>query len=314
MASKVVKHSKRPAAKLRQWSDESMLGAIRAVREGEFGVNRAALEYGVPRTTLKDRLSGRVTHGSQSGAKPYLSREEEKELFDFLITCSNLGYGKTRKEVMLLVEGIMKKKGRSLDKPISNGWWLRFLEWWPKLSLRKGDSFSVARDKMTSPEVFDGYFKLLKETLEKNDLMHKPSQIYNCDESGMPLEHKLPRTVSPKGVKKVRQGSRAKQAGKENNSKRVRAYAPTASSLASSSNSTTKQYPTRKKAKTVETAPKVSDDVCAVCTGAYVDESGDVTADWIQCADAACGVWSHVDCLEKHAAGHVCAICFSIFT
>ena len=205
MASKVVKHSKRPAAKLRQWSDESMLGAIRAVREGEFGVNRAALEYGVPRTTLKDRLSGRVTHGSQSGAKPYLSREEEKELFDFLITCSNLGYGKTRKEVMLLVEGIMKKKGRSLDKPISNGWWLRFLERWPKLSLRKGDSFSVARDKMTSPEVFDGYFKLLKETLEKNDLMHKPSQIYNCDESGMPLEHKLPRTVSPKGVKKVRQ-------------------------------------------------------------------------------------------------------------
>ena len=75
---------------------------------------------------------------------------------------------------------------------------------------------------------------------------------------------------------------RAKQAGKENNSKRVRAYAPTASSSASSSNSTTKQYPTRKKAKTVETAPKVSDDVCAVCTGAYVDdvdESGDVTAD-----------------------------------
>ena len=83
MASKVVKRSKRPAAKLRQWSDESMLGAV---REGEFGVNRAALEYGVPRTTLKDRLSGRVTHGSQSGAKPYLSREEEKELFDFLIT------------------------------------------------------------------------------------------------------------------------------------------------------------------------------------------------------------------------------------
>ena len=61
----------------------------------------------------------------------------------------------------------------------------------------------------------------------------------------------------------------------------------------------------------------MSDDVCVVCTGAYVDdvdESGDVTADWIQCADAACGVWSHVDCLEKHAAGHVCAIRFSIFT
>ncbi len=70
------------------------------------------------------------------------------------------------------------------------------------MSLRKGDAFSVARDKMTSQVVFDSYFKLLKETY---DLLDKPGQIYNCDESGMPLEHKLSRTVSPKGVKKVRQ-------------------------------------------------------------------------------------------------------------
>jgi hypothetical protein len=80
---------------------------------------------------------------------------------------------------MLLVEGIVKKKGRSLDKPISNGWWLRFMERWPKLSLRKGDSFSVARDKMTSPEVFDSYFKLLKETLEKSDLLVKFITVMN---------------------------------------------------------------------------------------------------------------------------------------
>ena len=45
--------------KLREWSDESMLGTIQAVREGTFRVNRAALEYGVPKTTLNDRISGR---------------------------------------------------------------------------------------------------------------------------------------------------------------------------------------------------------------------------------------------------------------
>ena len=123
---------------------------------------------------MKDRISGRVIHGSTSGAKPYLSREEEEELVDFLVTCSKLGYGKTRREVLLLVEAAVKKKGRSLDKPVSNGWWLRFRERWPNLSLRKGDSFSVARDKMTNPEVFDSYFKLLQDTLEKYDLMHKP--------------------------------------------------------------------------------------------------------------------------------------------
>ena len=61
----------------------------------------------------------------------------------------------------------------------------------------------MARDKIASPDIFDNYFKLLQETLEKYDLMHKPAQLYNCDESGMPLEHKLPWTISPKGVKKL---------------------------------------------------------------------------------------------------------------
>ena len=49
-----------------------MLGAIKAASEGT-GINRAALEFGVPKTTLKDRISGRVQHGSKSGRVPYLS-------------------------------------------------------------------------------------------------------------------------------------------------------------------------------------------------------------------------------------------------
>ena len=126
---------------------------------------------------------------------------------NFLVTCSKLGYGKTRRDVLLLVEAAIKKKGRSLDKPVSNGGGGSDFGkgGLPNLSLRKDDAFSVTRDKMTSPDIFDNYFKLLQETLEKYDLMHKPAQLYNCDESGMPLEHKLPRTISPKDVKKVRQ-------------------------------------------------------------------------------------------------------------
>ena len=197
------KLSNRPK-KHRQWSEESMRGAMNAVKEGLMGVNRAALEFAVPRTTLKDRISGRVIHGTNTGPKPYLSMEEEKELVDFLLKSSKMGYGKTRSQVMKIVEATMKKKGMEHCR-ISAGWWAAFCKRWPILSLRKGDSFSIAREKMTSRDVFDSYFKMLKETLEEYDLMDKPAQIYNCDESGMPLEHKLPKTISLKGTKKVRQ-------------------------------------------------------------------------------------------------------------
>ena len=100
----------------------------------------------------------------------------------------------------------MKKKGRLLvGSSVSQGWRSRFKERWPELSLRKGDAFSLAREKMTSAEVFNSYFNLLEETLKKYSLIEKPAQLYNCDESGMPLEHKLPKIIAEKGTKKVRQ-------------------------------------------------------------------------------------------------------------
>ena len=56
--------------KYKQWAEEkTMLGAIKAFSEG-LGQNRAALEYGVPATTLKDRISGKVSHGCKAGKAP----------------------------------------------------------------------------------------------------------------------------------------------------------------------------------------------------------------------------------------------------
>ena len=45
--------SNRPK-KLRQWKKESMANALDAVATGKIGVNRAAMEFNVPCTTLKD--------------------------------------------------------------------------------------------------------------------------------------------------------------------------------------------------------------------------------------------------------------------
>ena len=50
--------------------DEQMTAATKSVQEGKFGVNEAALQHGVPLTTLKDRLSGRVQHGAKPGPLP----------------------------------------------------------------------------------------------------------------------------------------------------------------------------------------------------------------------------------------------------
>ena len=202
--------SNRPK-RLRQWSDVSMMKALDAVVKGKMGVNRAALEFNVPRTTLKDKIAGRVAHGCNMGPKPYLTYEEEQELVEFLMNCSKMGYGKTRQDVMKLVESYIVKKGITLEdnrgSKLSNGWWVRFLQRWPKLSLRKGDLFAVVHEEASSYDVFKSYFDLLEDVMMEHGLKGRPSQIYNCDESGMPLQHKVPKVISAKGCKKVRQVS-----------------------------------------------------------------------------------------------------------
>ncbi len=50
-----------PAKKVKrkQWTETQMKAALEAVASGS-SVNRAAVDHGVPPTTLKDRLAGRV--------------------------------------------------------------------------------------------------------------------------------------------------------------------------------------------------------------------------------------------------------------
>ena len=105
-----VLHSPAKKAKRKQWTDSQMISAMKAVQTGIMGVNEAAIKHGVPKTTLKDRISNRVTHGTKPGPKQYLNNEEEKELTEFLKDSAAIGYGKTRVEVMNIAECAAKKK------------------------------------------------------------------------------------------------------------------------------------------------------------------------------------------------------------
>ena len=53
-------------------------------------------------------------------------------------------------------------------------------------------------------ETMTAYFDLLKNVLMETKLTESPNQIYNIDETGMPLEHHPPKVVAKKSQKKVR--------------------------------------------------------------------------------------------------------------
>ena len=58
-----------------------------------------------------------MKHGTKPGPVAYLDPSEEEELVNFLFECSRVGYGKTKREVLQMVEAAAKKEGRSDQRP-----------------------------------------------------------------------------------------------------------------------------------------------------------------------------------------------------
>ena len=190
--------------KHKNWLEESRKAALEAVKEGQ-SISQAAHDHGVPKTTLYDRVSGRVVHGSKAGPQPYLNGQEERELGSYLKHCARVGYGKTRRDVLSIVQNATPEKDVLRSSHVSQGWWHRFLETQRDLSLRQGDTTVHVRMDAMNRETIEHYFSLLHDVLSTHNLLDKPAQIYNVDESGVPLNPHTPKVVSPKGreMKKV---------------------------------------------------------------------------------------------------------------
>ena len=168
------------------------------VEEGT-SIRKAAGMFSVPRATLHDRVSGRVKMDSKPGRKPYLSIKEEEELVSFLLKCAKIGYAHTRREVLGIVQRIVESKGG--HTVVTDGWWSRFCNRHPQLTLRIAMPLSYARAMATDDEVISRYYDMLEDTLVANNMLNDPHCIYNCDETGLPLNPKPLKVVDTVGAR-----------------------------------------------------------------------------------------------------------------
>ena len=183
----------------KSWSEENMSIAISAVVQDSITVRKAAELYNVPKSTLGDRITGRVLPGSTSGPATYLTAQEEKELATFLCRSAAIGYGRTRSEVMAIVERILASRG--IDRRVSSGWWGSFVKRNPEIVLRSPAALSNVRAMASDRESLDKYFDILEDAMEENGLMDVPLQIFNMDETGLALDPKSMKTINLKGSK-----------------------------------------------------------------------------------------------------------------
>ena len=170
--------------------------AVEAVHKG-MSIRRAAEEYGIPQSTLHDHVVGKVKLGSKSGPRMYLNSTDELDLVNFLTGSSQLGYSRTTKQVIQIVQDVVDEKG--LEATVSPSWWQSFKSRHKELTLRDPELTSHMRLNGASDANLENYFDLLELTLQESDLTEKPCLIFNIDESGFPLNPKPPKIVTKKG-------------------------------------------------------------------------------------------------------------------
>ena len=66
--------------------------AMNDVRVGRLSIRKSAKKWGIKRTTLQDRLNGRVEINRRRGPPPILTKQEENRFADWLIVMANRGF------------------------------------------------------------------------------------------------------------------------------------------------------------------------------------------------------------------------------
>ena len=85
--------------------------ALQAVKDKRMSLRDAQKEYGVPKTTLIDRLAGR--RGAKLGRTTVLSEEEEEYLVERILVMGEWGFPLAKRDLTHIVKDYLDRQGRT---------------------------------------------------------------------------------------------------------------------------------------------------------------------------------------------------------
>ena len=183
-----------------------MAAAVKHVEEHGFSLRESSRLYNVPLETLRRRVNGTVAVDCHPGPKTVLTEEEEAKLADYLLQMSEMGYGLTREGVMGLAYSIVEKSQRPHpfhNQTAGRAWFEGFMRRRGNLTIRSPQSLSYSRAISANKETITDFFGKLGSLYGKLNLVSKPMQVFNCDETGVTIVFKPNKVVAELGKKHV---------------------------------------------------------------------------------------------------------------
>jgi len=162
-----------------QYTDFDLNSALEAVAGGQ-SLRKAALEWGIPRSTLRNRVHGHESR--QEGAQDLqrLSPVQEEHLASWVLNQEALGLPLTHAQIREFASRILAIRGDT--KLLGKSWLRGFLRRHREIGTKRTRLIDSRRTNGANAKVITAWFKLLALPIIQGI---KPANRYNMDEAGI---------------------------------------------------------------------------------------------------------------------------------
>lgn len=140
----------------RGYDQNTLEKALHRIKKGEISIRKASAIYSIPKTTILDRTSGRISVRATPEAKTVLRKGEEDELVDWLKGMARIGYGQSRAQLQDVVKRILDDDGRKtpfVDNRPGRDWLRRFAKRHPEISERVAEPLGKERALLATEKI-----------------------------------------------------------------------------------------------------------------------------------------------------------------
>ncbi|XP_039298507.1 tigger transposable element-derived protein 7-like [Nilaparvata lugens] len=188
------------ARKYTDYSAETLQMCLNDIQNGLRSQRNAAEHYGIPRSTIKNKLKGNLR---EKVGRPTIFTEEEEKCFENHIhKLAEYGFPTNELDIRFTIKSYLDKQGRQV-KQFSNNlpgkdWVISFRKRHPKLTVRKCSNIKRARAAVDE-SIINNYFNNLEVTLQNVP----PENIWNYDETNLCNDPGSAKVVCKRGSKYV---------------------------------------------------------------------------------------------------------------
>jgi hypothetical protein len=115
----------------RQYTEEDIADAILAITDDGISQYQAAQRYGIPKSTLQNRMRGQEAQKDQIQPNKRVTKSYEVKIRDWVLRKESLGYGLSHGQIRAGVEALLKQRGD--NTPLGVNWVSMFINKHPEL-------------------------------------------------------------------------------------------------------------------------------------------------------------------------------------